>query len=45
MGSAVKRIASIALPIAGAFFGGTGPDSTDAELQAIAPDHPAFRLD
>lgn len=29
----------------GAFFGGTGPDSTDAELLAIAPDHPVFRLD
>jgi deazaflavin-dependent oxidoreductase (nitroreductase family) len=28
----------------GAFFGGTGPDSTDAELLAIAPDHPVFKL-
>jgi deazaflavin-dependent oxidoreductase (nitroreductase family) len=28
----------------GAFFDGTGPDSTDAELQAIAPDHPVFKL-
>jgi deazaflavin-dependent oxidoreductase (nitroreductase family) len=29
----------------GAFFDGTGPDSTDAELRAIAPDHPVFKLD
>ena len=29
----------------GAFFGGVGPDSSDAELLRIAPDHPAFRLD
>jgi deazaflavin-dependent oxidoreductase (nitroreductase family) len=29
---------------AGAFFGGVGPDSTDAELRRIAPDHPAFRI-
>jgi deazaflavin-dependent oxidoreductase (nitroreductase family) len=29
----------------GAFFDGTGPDSTDAELEAIAPDHPVFKLD
>jgi deazaflavin-dependent oxidoreductase (nitroreductase family) len=28
----------------GAFFDGTGPDSTDAELAAIAPDHPVFKL-
>jgi deazaflavin-dependent oxidoreductase (nitroreductase family) len=28
----------------GAFFGGVGPDSSDAELRRIAPDHPAFRL-
>jgi deazaflavin-dependent oxidoreductase (nitroreductase family) len=28
----------------GAFFDGTGPDSTDAELLAIAPDHPVFKL-
>jgi len=28
----------------GAFFDGTGPDSTDAELRAISPDHPVFRL-
>jgi deazaflavin-dependent oxidoreductase (nitroreductase family) len=29
----------------GAFFGGVGPDSSDAELLRIAPDHPAFKLD
>jgi len=29
----------------GAFFDGVGPDSSDAELLAIAPDHPVFRLD
>jgi deazaflavin-dependent oxidoreductase (nitroreductase family) len=29
----------------GAFFGGVGPDSTDAQLLAIAPDHPVFKLD
>lgn len=28
----------------GAFFDGVGPDSPDAELLRIAPDHPAFRL-
>lgn len=28
----------------GAFFGGVGPDSSDAELRRIAPDHPVFRL-
>jgi deazaflavin-dependent oxidoreductase (nitroreductase family) len=28
----------------GAFFAGTGPDSTDAELATIAPDHPVFKL-
>ena len=28
----------------GAFFGGVGPDATDAELLAIAPDHPVFKL-
>jgi deazaflavin-dependent oxidoreductase (nitroreductase family) len=28
----------------GVFFEGVGPDSTDAELQAIAPRHPVFRL-
>jgi len=29
----------------GAFFDGVGPDSTDAELLAIAPDHPVFKID
>ena len=28
----------------GAFFGGVGPDSSDAELRRIAPDHPVFHL-
>jgi deazaflavin-dependent oxidoreductase (nitroreductase family) len=28
----------------GAFFDGVGPDSPDAELLRIAPDHPVFRL-
>jgi deazaflavin-dependent oxidoreductase (nitroreductase family) len=28
----------------GAFFGGVGPDSPDAELRRIAPDHPVFRI-
>ena len=28
----------------GAFFGGVGPDSPDAELHRIAPDHPIFRI-
>jgi deazaflavin-dependent oxidoreductase (nitroreductase family) len=28
----------------GVFFDGTGPDSTDAELLAIAPKHPIFEL-
>jgi deazaflavin-dependent oxidoreductase (nitroreductase family) len=28
----------------GAFFDGVGPDSTDAELLRIAPDHPVFRI-
>ncbi|MBV8733152.1 MAG: nitroreductase family deazaflavin-dependent oxidoreductase [Solirubrobacterales bacterium] len=28
----------------GAFFGGVGPDSSDAELRRIAPDHPVFRI-
>ncbi len=28
----------------GVFFGGVGPDSTDAELAAIAPRHPVFEL-
>ena len=29
----------------GVFFGGVGPDSPDAELRRIAPDHPVFRID
>jgi deazaflavin-dependent oxidoreductase (nitroreductase family) len=29
----------------GAFFGGVGPDSPDADLRRIAPDHPIFRID
>jgi deazaflavin-dependent oxidoreductase (nitroreductase family) len=29
----------------GVFFGGVGPDSTDAELAAIADNHPIFRLE
>lgn len=28
----------------GAFFGGVGPDSSDAELLAVVPDHPVFKL-
>lgn len=28
----------------GVFFDGIGPDSTDAELSRIAPDHPVFRI-
>jgi deazaflavin-dependent oxidoreductase (nitroreductase family) len=28
----------------GAFFDGVGPDSTDDELRAIAPRHPAFEV-
>ena len=28
----------------GAFFGGVGPDASDAELLAIAPDHPVFKI-
>lgn len=28
----------------GAFFDGVGPDSTDAEIQAIAGKHPAFEV-
>jgi deazaflavin-dependent oxidoreductase (nitroreductase family) len=28
----------------GVFFAGVGPDSTDAQLREIAPDHPVFRL-
>ena len=29
----------------GVFFGGVGPDSPEADLQRIAPDHPVFLLD
>jgi deazaflavin-dependent oxidoreductase (nitroreductase family) len=29
----------------GAFFDGTGPDSPDAKLAEIAPDHPVFKID
>ena len=29
----------------GAFFGGVRPDSSDAELRRIAPDHPIFRIE
>ena len=29
----------------GQFFGGVGPDSTSAELERIAPDHPVFRIE
>jgi deazaflavin-dependent oxidoreductase (nitroreductase family) len=29
----------------GAFFDGVGPDSSDADLLRIAPDHPVFRID
>ena len=28
----------------GVFFDGVGPDSSDAQLREIAPDHPVFRL-
>ena len=28
----------------GVFFDGTGPDSSDDELRAIAPRHPAFEV-
>ncbi|MBN0043587.1 nitroreductase family deazaflavin-dependent oxidoreductase [Streptomyces actuosus] len=28
----------------GVFFDGVGPDSSDAELRRIAPDHPVFRI-
>ncbi len=28
----------------GQFFGGVGPDASDSELLAIAPDHPVFRV-
>jgi deazaflavin-dependent oxidoreductase (nitroreductase family) len=29
----------------GAFFDGVGPDSSDAELLRIAPEHPVFKID
>ncbi len=29
----------------GIFFDGVGPDSSDAELLRVAPDHPVFRLE
>ena len=29
----------------GIFFEGVGPDSTDEQIQAIAPKHPVFRLE
>jgi hypothetical protein len=29
----------------GAFFDGVGPDSSDADLLRVAPDHPVFRID
>jgi deazaflavin-dependent oxidoreductase (nitroreductase family) len=29
----------------GTFFAGVGPDSVDAELLRIAPDHPIFRIE
>ena len=29
----------------GAFFDGVGPDSSDEQLLAIAPDHPVFRIE
>jgi deazaflavin-dependent oxidoreductase (nitroreductase family) len=29
----------------GVFFDGVGPDSTDDQIQAIAPKHPVFRLE
>jgi hypothetical protein len=28
----------------GIFFDGTGPDSSDDQLRAIAPKHPAFEV-
>ncbi len=28
----------------GVFFGGVGPDSPDADVQRIAPEHPVFRI-
>ena len=29
----------------GMFFGGVGPDSPEADLKRIAPDHPVFRVE
>jgi deazaflavin-dependent oxidoreductase (nitroreductase family) len=29
----------------GTFFAGVGPDSSDADLARIAPDHPVFRIE
>jgi deazaflavin-dependent oxidoreductase (nitroreductase family) len=29
----------------GVFFQGVGPDSSEADLRRIAPDHPVFRID
>jgi deazaflavin-dependent oxidoreductase (nitroreductase family) len=29
---------------AGVFFGGVGPDASEAELRRISPDHPAFKV-
>jgi deazaflavin-dependent oxidoreductase (nitroreductase family) len=29
----------------GAFFDGVGPDSSDAKLLEVAPDHPIFKID
>ena len=29
----------------GAFFDGVGPDSSDEQLLAVAPDHPVFKID
>jgi deazaflavin-dependent oxidoreductase (nitroreductase family) len=29
----------------GVFFDGVGPDSTDEQLLAVAPDHPVFKID
>jgi deazaflavin-dependent oxidoreductase (nitroreductase family) len=29
----------------GVFFSGVGPESSEAELRRISPDHPVFRLD
>ncbi len=28
----------------GVFFGGVGPDASDAELRRISPDHPVFKV-